>query len=1010
MGVKRLLFYGAFTSLPLTVAQFAYGQTTAPVSADSVKSVASAAPTDTAQTKLLRPLVVDENQEPLPGVTVINRRTTATVVTDRGGIAKLTAEPGDLLELRAFGSVVREYSVADDRAPIVMLSTKHPAVARLKPVRLLNSLQTRPDLTAASTQTIYYNDLQKLPVTSFLSALQGRVAGLATFQASGQPGADGASAVLRGNDVPLVIIDGIPRQLTVFDLEEIESVTVLKDALSTAMLGVKSSNGALVVTTRRGTPTVPRISFTAQSALQQPLSLPKGLDAYNYALLNNEARRNDGQAPAYTDADLQAYQDGSDPIGHPNVNWRDQILKKSSRLDRYTFSATGGNDFSQYFVSLEHLNQSGLLKESDINKYNTTNYFKSYTLRSNVELQLNSKLSGGIGLLGRILNGNEPGFGTGSILNTIFNTPANAYPVFNEDGRYGGNQQYQQNLWGLAVGSGYQQNYKRDMLADFHLKRTLDEVTPGLWIRGIGSYYATLSENLFRTKSFAVFQPTGSTFQQFGVNSDQTNFSSIEYQGRTDYVEATLGYDRTFGSHGVSAVVLGNRNNSVSNSELPYTITGVSGRVAYNFQEKYVLEGAFGLNGSNRYPDDGRTLYTFLPAVGAAWNLHREEFMQSQPWLSQLKLFGSYGLTANDNPGYFRYFQTYFDSPSAIIGTSAGSNTSITEQPLANPNIRPEKARKLNLGVQGALFNSHLGFTVEYYRANFYDLLMQRGRNTTILGNTYPTENIGRNLFSGWDFQLNYQKTTGDFSYFLAANLSLQNSEVLYMDEVTRDYPWMQRTGQRVGQSFGYLADGLFQNQEEINGSATLQGYVPQPGDIKYKDLNGDGVINQLDEAPIGSTKPRIPLGATLGARWKGFDASVLLQGLLNRNRYLQGPSEYAFLSGGFGQAFEQHLDRWTPDNPGASYPRLGIGNQVNNQAFSSYWMRSGNYARLKNVEIGYTLPVGMTRRFRVQTLRVFASGTNLLTFSSIDRLDPEAFNGAYPQQRLFNLGLNLQL
>ncbi|HEX8424803.1 SusC/RagA family TonB-linked outer membrane protein [Hymenobacter sp.] len=1015
MRVKRLLFYGALSSLPLATTQLAHGQTVRPASpTDSTARVV--APADTAASKLLRPLLVDENDEPLPGVTVFNRRSSATVQTDAVGIAKLAAETGDVLELRASGSVVQEYTVAANRSLVIVLSTKHPAVERLKPVRLLNNLSTRPDLTAGSAQTIYYNDLQKLPVTSFQSALQGRVAGLtinqvpnfAVNQGIGQPGADGISVSLRGTDEALVIIDGIPRPLTVFDLEEIESVTVLKDALTTAMLGVKSSNGALVVTTRKGTPARPRISFTAQSASQQPLSLPKGLDAYNYALLNNEARRNDSQAPAYTDADLQAYQDGSDPLGHPNVDWRQQLLKKSSRLDRYTFSASGGNKFSTYFVSLEHLNQTGLVKESDINKYNTTNYFKSYSLRSNVELQLNSKLSGGVGLLGRIQNTNEPGFGTNSILFNLFNTPANAYPIYTEDGRYAGNQQYQTNMWGQAVGSGYQQNYKRDMLADFHLKRTLDEITPGLWVRAIGSYYATLSENLFRVKTFAVFQPT--TYQQYGVNSDQTNFSSVAYQGRTDYLEAALGYDHTFGVHGISAVVLGNRNNSVTGSELPYTITGLSGRVAYNFREKYVLEGAFGLNGSNRYPEGGTTLYTLLPAVGVAWNMTREDFLQSQTWLSQLKLFGSFGLTANDNPGYFRYIQTYFDSPGAVFGTGAATNTSITEQPLASRNIRPEMARKLNLGVQAAVLNQHLGFRAEYYRMTFYDLLMQRGRNTAILGNTYPTVNLGRNLYDGWEFQLNWQQTVGDFSYYLTGNLSLQGTEVLYMDEVDRAYPWMQRTGQRIGQVFGYQAEGLFQSQDEINGAATLQGYVPQPGDIRYRDLNGDGIINQFDETRIGTAKPRIPVGTALGARWKGLDMSVLLQGVLNRRRYLQGPTEYAFLNGGFGQAFEQHLDRWTPDNPDASFPRLGLGAQVNNYAVSSYWMRPGNYARIKNLEIGYTLPLVISSRFRVQGLRVFASGTNLLTFSSIDRIDPESFNGSYPQQRSLNLGLNLQL
>jgi TonB-linked SusC/RagA family outer membrane protein len=396
--------------------------------------------------------------------------------------------------------------------------------------------------------------------------------------------------------------------------------------------------------------------------------------------------------------------------------------------------------------------------------------------------------------------------------------------------------------------------------------------------------------------------------------------------------------------------------------------------------------------------------------VGVAWNVSREEFLKSQQWLSYLKLFGSFGKTANDNPGYFSYIQRYFDAATTYFGTGAGGNTSVAEQPLANPNIRPEKANKLNAGIQGALFNNHLGFTVEYYNMKYYDLLMQRGRNSAILGNIYPNENIGQNRYKGWEFQLNWQQDVGSLSYYVTANAALQDSKVLYIDEVTREYSWMQRTGQMVNQGFGYIAEGLYQNQDEVRNQPALEGYTPQPGDIKYKDLNGDGVINQLDVAPIGPSKPRIPYGAGLGLRWHGLDFSLLLQGALNRNIYLSGPTEWAFQNNGFGQAYEQHLDRWTPDNPDATYPRLNLGTNVNNQATSSYWLRNGDYLRLKNVELGYTVPLKLTNRVRLQGVRVFASATNALTFNQLDRIDPEAYNGAYPQQQLFNFGVNLKL
>lgn len=993
-------------------------------------------PTDTARTSgtppelnkqpvatVFTPSVTDENGEPLTGVKLANESGSLTALTDSVGQAVMPdIKAGEMLVVSIDGSVIRRFPVGDDLTPIIMLSTSNPAVARRKPVRLLFGTSLAPDLTAASTQTVYNSALQRLPVTSFITALTGQLAGLQTFQISGQPGNDISLSSLQSQGNPTVVIDGIVRPINAFDLEEIESVTVLKDALAVSMLGVRNTNaGVLNVTTRRGTPGQPRISFTVQSAIQQPVKLPRSLDAYNYALLNNEARTNDGLTPLYSADDLQKYRDGSDPIGHPNVNWLDQVLRKSSQLNRYTFSATGGNAFSKYFVSLEHLNQSGLLKTSDINKYNTSNDYKAYIVRSNIDLQLSKKLTGGIRLLGRILNSNDSGanFGAGlsSILTNLFSTPALAYPVYNADGSYGGNAQFQNNVWAQTVGSGYREIYTRDVVADFYLRRTLSELTPGLWARATGSYYSSLSETIYRDKTFAVFQQTTGAngqpvYTRYGNNGDQQNNSGINFQTNTTYLEGALGYDRQLGEHGVHAVALGSRQSYVQGSDLPYTVQGLSGRASYNYQGKYIAEFAFGLNGSNRYPDNGAFRYGFFPAAGLGWNISRENFMAgTQSWLSYLKLYGSAGLTDNDVPGYFTYVQTYFDTSPPYFGTGAGTQFSNSEQVLASTNRTWEKARKVSVGVQGAVLDNHLGFTVEYYNSLQYDLLMQRGRSTTLLGQLYPDENIGRNQYYGVTTQLTYQQNIGQLSLLAGLNLGLQYTKVLNIDEVYRPYDWMRRTGQPVGQIFGYVADGLFQNAAEVQGAPTIVGYTPQPGDIRYKDLNGDGVINQFDIAPIGRSNPNLPFGVTLGARWKGFDMTVLLQGVLNRTIYLQGATEYAFQNNGFGNAYEQHLDRWTPTNPGASHPRLGIGNNLNNYApISSYWLRDDSYMRLKNVELGYTLPLNLSKRARLQAVRLFANATNLVTFSQYSRIDPEVFNAAYPQQRLLNFGLNIKL
>jgi TonB-linked SusC/RagA family outer membrane protein len=974
-----------------------------------------------AQTQSYTGTVLDKQSRPVPKASVNVLGDDSNLQTDEKGIFRVEAAAGDTVIISHASFKTMQYILTP--ALVFNVTLEHESFIPLKPsVPVQQIYHTVPArLAIASNDAVYTNELVKSPVISVRNALIGRLAGYYTQQSSGQPGADGVSGSLRGQN-PLVIIDGVVANLTVFDLEEIESVTVLKDALGTAMMGVRSNPGALVITTRKGAVDKLQLSFTAQTAVQKPFGRPKTLDAYDYATLFNEAALNDGLPNRYSDSALMAYRNNSDPFRYPNINWRDQVLEESSRFNRYTLTATGGNRTARYFVALEHLKQGGFLKTVDSNAYNTNNDFSSYVIRSNVDINVTRKLTGGIYLMGRILNSNEPGATTNSILASLLNTPPTAYPMYNPDGSYGGSQVFSNNIWAQTIGSGYRQNYKRDMLANFYLRRSLDELAKGLYVQARVGYNATISENINRSKTFAVFQrsvsPTGQeTYQQFGTNGTQVNFNGIDYQGRSDYEEVRLGYDRNFGEkHGFNGLLMVNRDNSVDGSDLPYTISGGSGRLSYNYKGRYVVEGAFGYNGSNRYPEKGSTKRGFTPAIGFAWNIDGEDFTSDMPWISALKLFTSYGRTAWDAPGYFTYYQRYFDAATSFFGTGATGNTSIAQQTLANPNITWEKANKFNLGLSSMLFNNHLDFTVEYYNNKYFDLLQQRGRNSSLIGNTYPNENIGQERYSGLEMRLGWQELNNAFQYYIRGNATIQNTEVLYSDEVYRPFEWMQRTGRQVGQRFGYTAEGLFQTQAEIDNSPTTQGYRPKPGDIRYKDLNSDGLINEFDIGPIGTDKPPVFFGLGWGAAYKGIDFSALLQGVTNREVYIGGGSIWAFQNtgiGGFGQAYEDNLNRWTPATAGtATFPRLGLGTNLNNQAFSSFWLKSGNYLRLKNIELGYTVPPSLTSRIRLQSARVFVSGYNLLTFSS-DELggrDPEVTSAfSYPIQKLYNFGINIK-
>lgn len=960
--------------------------------------------------------VTDEKGGPLPGVRVQVKNTTVATSTDATGQYSFSVPDAPAaLVFAQEGFVTREVAVNNNNTISLQLrraAKGEPAIVRATDVPLLYNLSVPADLKVASAQSISGKSVATMPGNLLKSILAGRLAGLQVSQSTGEPGADGYSLSLRGQN-PLIVIDGVPQNMTIFDFNEIESVTVLKDAVATAMYGPQASNGVLLITTRKGEPGKQRIGVMAQSGVQKPLTFLKGLNAYDYARLYNEALANDGKAPVYSQQDLEKYQNGSDPFGHPDVAWQDEAFKPSSRLDRITLDLSGGSRIARYFVVGEYLNQTGFLRTQDENKYSTNSDFKSYVVRSNVDINLDTNTNVGLNILGRVLEGNEPGTTTGTVMSAIFNTPNNAYPIFNPDQSLGGTQQFQNNIYGQLNRSGYRKAYERDVLTDLHLKRKLDNITKGLWVKGLVSFSGGLAQNIARNKSYATYlmnvgSANDTSFTKYSTDGTQNNSSSVDNQWHQGFAEADLGYTRNFGRHGIDAVVLYSQNSNRIDSDLPLIYKGAAGRVAYNFDRKYMAEVVFGYNGANRYPEGFR--YRLFPAVGLGWNIHKESFLSGLTWLNQLKLYGSYGRTGNNRNGYYSFNQYFFDGDKVYFGTTPSAFTTMDELTLANPDLDYEKANKLNLGLEGAVLKDRLAFAVEYYRNDYYDLLRTRGRSSAIIGNSYPNENIGESRYSGVEATVAWSERLPSFSYFVSTNASVAKSEYIFIDEVYQRYEWMKRTGRAVGQAFGYEAVGFFQNSDDLqmkNGAAAVDGYTPQLGDVMYKDRDGDGVITQFDEAPIGNTKPLVYFGTTLGASFKGFDVNALVQGVFNRNIVLTGASEWEFQNGGFGQAYEHHLDRWTPNTTNATYPRLTVGSNPNNHiSNSSLWYHNGNYGRLKFVEVGYTFPATWMEKVHVETFRVFANATNLFTISAYDRVDPEVYGNAYPIQRVISGGI----
>ena len=966
--------------------------------------------------------ITDNRGETLFGVRIYIKGVENDVFSDKFGSYSIPVIEGDVLVFSLKGYLTQEVIVSKNRLDIVLVTDFYNE--ETKPI--LYDQQTR-NVSITSSSTVGNTDLIKSPVTSVNNALTGRMSGLQTFQSSGQPGFDIAALYIRGNN-PLTLINGIPRDYASIDPEQVESITILKDGLSAVMLGQRSSKGAVLIKTKEGKIGKQVVSFTAQSGIQQALRLPKPLEAWEYATLYNEAKINDGSEPVYSDADIESYKRGDDPLSYPNTKWFDEILEKSTPFSRYNVGITGGGSSARYFVGADFLNQGGIYRQDSKNTYSTNTDFKRYSVRSNIDIDVTPTTVLNLNLFGRIQAGNEPTglgadlplatggtvisrIGSGRIFELLYSTPNNASPVFNPDGSLAGNKEYQTNLWGASTQSGYFFNNERDVSADISVKKDLSKLSKGLWVKALASFNTSVSEYILRSKRYEVFEAivaADTTYQKFGQALTQENDRKGGRQEKSLYVDFSSGITRDYGKHHLDGLLKVNIQSNSFGRNLPENYTNFAGRAMYNYDRKYLAEAAVSVSGLNRYPTGNR--YGLFYGVGLGWNMRSEDFMKDISWINELKPRVNYARTGNSNPRYFVYNQYYTGGSGYAFGAPAGSfESGVREDDLANEFITWEKANQFNVGLDLSLFKNKLSFSAEYFNNRYFDLLDRRGKNSAILGADFPLENIGINNHKGLEFDLTYSQKIGEYQFFVSPNVSTLKETLVFTDEITREYSWSVRTGNVLSQPFGYIADGFY-TADNLATSPKLEGYTPQAGDIRYKDLNDDDVIDDSDVAALKNNRPTIYYGVNLGFQVKGFDFSALIQGIENRYIYLGGAGEWAFLNNGLGQAWNHNIGRWTPETAQvADHPRLGIGSNVNNHATSSFWLHRADYVRLKNVEFGYTLPAKFTKSIKLSSVRLFINGVNLLTSTSVERVDPEVYGARYPLQRVFNGGVNVK-
>ncbi|MEO3407274.1 TonB-dependent receptor [Mucilaginibacter sp. CAU 1740] len=1018
-------------------------------SADADKSLPAAANIDVKGT------VVDEAGRPLPGASVKIKGTGQGMTTnEKGEFAFKNIPDNSTLVISFIGYTTKEVPAAKDLGIIGLV----PGTGLQEIVVVGYGTQRKERVTGAIV-SVGTKELQQSPVANLSNALAGRLPGLLTVQNSGEPGADGSSLNIRGfgttnNSAPLVLVDGIQRDFSGIDANEVESVSILKDAASTAIYGIQGANGVVLVTTKRGKIGTSRISATAQNGWQSPTSLPHYVDSYTGRKLYKEGLVNDGlfaDTSAYTDVLLNKYRDRSFPAYqylYPNVDWTKTMLKPFSYLSQGNLNVTGGTEKTRYFISLSYLQQNGLYNYEDaVSQYDIQAITHKYNFRSNIDLNLTKNLSMELNLGAIVYDRNYPGANASQIFNDIKQTPAWYYPITNPDGSPGAAPNTNQSPYVDLTQSGYQRNFETSLQSTAGFKWDLGWLTKGLSTRVRLSFDNDNFRNVNRSLSnityqYLLNQGVADTETDLAANghyvivNNGTNTLGYDVNAngsRRTVLEAYINYDRDFGKHSVKAMAIYNQSSffdavggGVANARagLPYKYQGVLGRAAYAYDDRYLAEFNFGYNGSENFAAGHR--FGFFPAASVGWIASNEHFIKDNSSLSfidQIKLRGSYGIVGNDKIGSSRFLYlsswvTTDDKYRFGFNSNGNSYTGYVEGQAGNTLLTWERSKKLNVGLDLSLWKGMFSLSADVFKERRNNILATSQLIPAFIGlPQIPAVNAGITDNKGYEISLSHRH---EFSkkqgYSITINYAYATNKILFYAQP--DYPgreWQALKGTSINQIYGYTSLGLFKSQQDIDNSPSQASLgVTKPGDIKYKDLNGDGVINSLDAGylPGKVANPKSQFGVALGYHYANFDLSVLFQGGLGGSTLLSGSGVYAFSR--FASSLVQVVDNhWVASNPDVNYmfPRISSADNVNNQQASTFWTYSSNYIRLKTVELGYTLPSTWMKKIGIENARLFVNGINLLTWSKLKdfNFDPEIGNngtGTYPQQKVINAGL----
>lgn len=885
------------------------------------------------------------------------------------------------------------------------------------------------------------DQIRNLPISNLGNALSGLVPGFYSRQRSGGILNEAPSYWIRGlrtgnnSEGVLVLVDGQERDFGSLSPYEVEEVIVLKDAAATALYGMSGANGAILVNTRKGVVGKPQIEVTAQVINQQPFKQLDRLGALGYATHYNRAMQNDGGTPLYSDYYLSQYRNGANNELYPDIDWLDNLMKSSSWMQRYNINLYGGSEKVRYFINAGFLTQDGFYKTGDEYDYSTNNGIDRFNVRSNVEFDITKTTLLSLDLYGLDEKQNRPGNNSAAVYQALLSTPPNLFPeYYTDNGRYvdqsgaqvssingkivAGNDRI--NPWALLNRAGYGTFHSTYGSFRAKVSQELDMITKGLSASVTFSMDSYTQAVTNRSKGYATYlmNPDSNTpevLMKTGEDTKMQNAIGSKDSYRRTTIEAQLSYIRNFGAHKVSALAFYNQYESHNEVSIPRRFQSANAWLGYNYDKRYGIDFLMSYSGAYLFEKGNR--FGFFPTVAAGWTVSNESFFEGiKEWIPYLKLKASFGKSGNYRGiAEHAYMGSLANVPGSYqYGNSMAGSPGYRENIIANPNVTWEKVQQTNIGLEAGFFGHRLHLSADYFRDKRTDIYMTNNRLSFLYGYAVSiSENLGKTNSEGVDLAASWSDRIGNWGYTLGGTFSYANNTLEEDGQAEQPYPYMRNAGYSIGTKRGLIAEGFFNSYEEIAAAPYHTFGTVHPGDIRYKDINGDGLINSEDQSPIGyADVPKLYFSANLGISYKGLSLSAVFTGAGKFSRNINGGRiAYPFYSD--GTIYSHQTDYWTPENTAAAHPRISLDNTAgtNNTLLSTQYVKNVRYLRLNTVQLDYKFPDRMFARSFVKGLQVFASAYNLCTWSNLDVIDPEADeNGnSMPLTRNINVGLSIK-